>query len=101
MKFEVAPPGKTIYVRDTFTYADAKLYCFAVTIGGKTGWRLPTVYELNLIYDQDRQSYPKYYWSSTAGNNPNSHVVMFFHSGFRTTVLDTEKFYILPVRDLP
>lgn len=100
MKFEIAPPQKTTYINDTFTYDDARLFCFAVTIDGKTGWRLPTLDELRKIYELDPQSYTKYYWSSTPANSDNRHMVMFFHDGFCTGGLHTDKYYILPVRDL-
>lgn len=43
MNFEIAPNSSVIKAN----WYDARLYCFALIIDGKTGWRLPTGKELN------------------------------------------------------
>ena len=59
MTFEVSAPE---YWKE-LNYQNAKLYCFALTIEGKTGWRLPTVEELKtIITGIDCGSI--FYWSS-------------------------------------
>lgn len=45
MKFEIAPKSTEMQTN----WEDAKLYCFALNIDGKTGWRLPTLKELFYI----------------------------------------------------
>jgi hypothetical protein len=64
MNFEIAPKSTEIEAN----LYDAKLYCFALNIGGKTGWRLPTKEELNEIYQSDNAFETKCYWSSTEFN---------------------------------
>ena len=49
MKFEIAPKETEILAN----WDDARLYCFSLNIGGKTGWRLPTKDELSEIYQSD------------------------------------------------
>ena len=81
-------------------YDDAKLYCFALTIDGKTGWRLPTIDELRKIYTE-KNVYRTYYWSSTSSiEHAGYQQIMFFHDG---TILPDHKSsinFVLPVRDL-
>lgn len=48
---------------------DARMYCFALNIGGKTGWRLPTIDELDGIYMCVNDFAPVWYWSSTEVEN--------------------------------
>ena len=61
MNFEIAPKETEI----TTTWYDAKLYCFVLNIDGKTGWRLPTKEELNVIFKSDNDFDTWYYWSAT------------------------------------
>lgn len=60
MKFEIAPKSTEIQAN----WDDAKLYCFALNVDGKTGWRLPTKDELNEIYQTENDFVGYYYWSS-------------------------------------
>ena len=47
---------------------DARMYCFALNIGGKTGWRLPTIDELDGIYMCVNNFAPVWYWASDSGD---------------------------------
>jgi hypothetical protein len=38
----------------SYTQADAQTYCAGLTLGGQTGWRLPSVLELVSITDDSR-----------------------------------------------
>jgi hypothetical protein len=64
MNFEIAPKSTEIKAN----WDDARLYCFALNIDGKTGWRLPTKEELNEIYQSENDFVGNGYWSSTEGN---------------------------------
>ena len=64
MNFEIAPKSTEIRAN----WYDAKLYCFALNIDGKTGWRLPNKEELNEIYQSENDFEKAWYWSSTEGN---------------------------------
>jgi Protein of unknown function (DUF1566) len=75
-----------------YTWANAKTYCAGVgaSLGG-TGWRLPTIKELQTIVDYsqtspsiDTTAFPStpadWFWSSSplAGSSSNAWVVLFF-----------------------
>jgi hypothetical protein len=64
MNFEIAPKSTEIRLN----WFDAKLYCFALNIDGKTGWRLPDEEELNEIYESENDFEKAWYWSSTEAN---------------------------------
>jgi formylglycine-generating enzyme required for sulfatase activity len=64
VNFEIAPNSSVIKAN----WYDAKLYCFSLTIGGKTGWRLPTKEEFNHICKSDHDFAENDYWSSTEVN---------------------------------
>ena len=94
MKFEIAPNNNP----KVFNYDDAKLYCFALTIDGKIGWRLPTIDELRKIYTE-KNVYRTYYWSSTSSIEHAGYQQIMFYG----KVLPDHKSsinYVLPVRDL-
>lgn len=67
MNFEIAPKSTEI----ESNWDDARLYCFALNIDGKTGWRLPTKDELSEICesDHDFETHWCFYWSSTELNS--------------------------------
>ena len=69
MNFEIAPKSTEIKLN----WDDARLYCFALDIDGKTGWRLPNREELNEIYES-RNDFRKdwYYWSSAEADGGNA-----------------------------
>jgi len=48
-KLEISPRD---YWSQDFLFEHAKLYCFSLNIDGKIGWRLPTVYECEIIRKQ-------------------------------------------------
>lgn len=48
-KLEIAPSE---YWSQEFLFEHARLYCFSLNIDGKIGWRLPTVYECEIIRKQ-------------------------------------------------
>lgn len=61
MNFEIAPKSTEIQAN----WNEARIYCFALNIDGKIGWRLPTKEELNEIYRSDNDFRTDgYYWYS-------------------------------------
>ena len=65
MKFEIAPKSTEIQTN----WDDARLYCFALRIDGKTGWRLPTKKELHLLVILENDFDNEYYWTNDAWGN--------------------------------
>ena len=84
MNFEIAPKSTEIRLN----WFDARLYCFSLNIDGKTGWRLPTKYELNQIYESNNDFEKDWYWSSTE-NNGNSASIQLFVDGFQNSYYKT------------
>ena len=96
----------------TKNWSDAKTYCENLTLGGYSGWRLPTIYELMFIIDHGR-SFPaidpifqngRYYdgnfyyayWSSTSLVLDNSYArAVYFYEGTDREIM---KGYSLNVR---
>ena len=68
MNFEIAPKSTEVILN----WDDARLYCFALNIDGKTGWRLPTKEELFAIYQSRNDFVESYYWSSAEFNTSNA-----------------------------
>jgi hypothetical protein len=64
MNFEIAPKSTEIKA----TWDAARLYCFSLNIDSKTGWRLPTIEELDKIYQSQNDFEKWWYWSSTEDN---------------------------------
>jgi hypothetical protein len=95
MNFEIAPKETEIQAN----WDVAKLYCFALNIDGKFGWRLPTKEELDEIYESENDFRKTFYWSSTEGNGStawNQH----FTSGNRYNFNKTSGSYVRAIRDL-
>jgi hypothetical protein len=67
--FEIAP--KSTEVKTNWYYA--KLYCIALNIDGKTGWRMPAKEELNQIYESENDFEKDWYWSSTEAIGEQGH----------------------------
>ena len=79
----------------TYAWAGAKTYCAGVgaTLGG-TGWRLPTMKELQTIVDESRSkpsidptAFPgaptAYFWSSSpVAGSPSDAWLVYFYSGY-------------------
>jgi hypothetical protein len=94
MNFEIAPKETEAFLN----WFDAKLYCFALNIDGKIGWRLPTKEELDSIYHSEND-FGSYYWSVTESIN-NQSLVLSFSNGWRYIQFKTNRFYVRAVRDL-
>jgi hypothetical protein len=95
MKFEIAPKKYEIKAN----WDDARLYCFALNIDGKTGWRLPTKNELIQIHESDNNFSEFAYWSSDISCK-NHHWVINVEEDLRYYGDDTLLHWIRPVRDL-
>ena len=96
MKFEIAPKETEIKAN----WYDAKLYCFALNIGGKTGWRLPTKEELDSIYHSENDFVRTNHWSSTEGSG-NYAWVQFMSDGSQYNANKNFGYgYVRAVRDL-
>lgn len=59
--FEVAPKETAIKAN----WDEANLYCTFCNHNGYTDWRLPTIEELDYIYNSKNDFVGSYYWSST------------------------------------
>ena len=68
MNFEIAPKSTEIQAN----WYDARLYCFALRIDGKTGWRLPTKEELSEIYHSENDFNEDWHWSSTESDGDDA-----------------------------
>ena len=95
MKFEIAP--KTTETR--LNWADARLYCFALNIGGKSGWRLPSKEELNEIYESDNDFAKNFYWSSTEFNAYNAWLQL-FANGYQNGNDKDSNYYVRAIRSV-
>jgi len=100
----------------TYTWADAKTYCASATLSaalGGSGWRLPTVKELQTIVDYSQTSNPlidptafpatalNYLWSASpwAGSSPPGAWTFIFNNTGTTFVdYDTNPNYVRCVR---
>ena len=100
MNFEIAPKEYEIQAN----WYEARMYCFALDIDGKVGWRLPTKDELNLIYltkkcksENDFEIW--YYWSSTEINDNDAWAQGFYH-GFHNYMNKSDGGgYVRAIRD--
>jgi hypothetical protein len=76
-------------------WSQAKEYCRTLTLGGRSGWRVPTIDELWGIFDQTKTGQPGLHpkggihlswpgvWSSTEGSNPDEKWAFSFYNGSR------------------
>lgn len=95
MNFEIAPKSTEIRAN----WNDARFYCFALNINGKTGWRLPTKEELAEIYSSQNDFSREWYWSSTE----HCSTYAWFQSFNRRYYAVNPKFigyYVRAIRDL-
>jgi Protein of unknown function (DUF1566) len=95
MNFEIAPKS----TESQLTWDDARLYCFALNIDGKTGWRLPTKAELVEIFQSANDFRGFWYWSSTEYNGKNVWVQT-FNNGFQSLLGKYDVSYVRAIRDL-
>src|ERR1700734_2487997 len=77
------------------TYSQAGEYCRNLTLGGRTGFRLPTIDELSGIFVWSKAGQPGLHpkggislswpgvWSSTGGNNYDEKSAFSFYNGSR------------------
>ena len=85
----------------TYTWANATTYCQALSLGGMTGWRLPTLKELQSLVDIrmfkpsiDAAAFPatpaNYFWSSSPyAYLPSYAWVVDFSYGTTTTLTNS------------
>ena len=88
-------------------------YCHTAYIGGRYGWRLPTVAELRTLVDETQiHPFPalpvghpfdnvmfSYYWSSTTDvNNTANAWIVYFSGGSARSYDKTKKYYVRAVR---
>lgn len=95
MNFEIAPKS----TETRLNWADAKLYCFFLTVDGKTGWRLPTKEELKEIYESKNDYVRNAYWSIDEFDTNHAWVRGFF-AGIRSFHCKTLNCHVRAVRDL-
>lgn len=96
----------------TRTWSNAVSYAYNKTVGGRKGWRLPTIEELASLVDTSVSGSPKlpsghpftnvqpgWYWSSTtyADNTSNAWLV-YFYSGGGNDSYKIDSFYVWCVR---
>jgi len=97
MNFEIAPKSTEIKAN----WDDARLYCFALNIDGKTGWRLPTKEELNEIYESVNDFEKAWYWSSTEGNGNTAWLQDFASGGQYHDFKFYGNGYVRAIRSIP
>ena len=96
MQFEIAPKSTEILA----SWYDAKLYCFALNVDGKTGWRLPNKEELNEIYQSKNDLEEEWYWSSTEGNGDDAWLQTMSNGYQYYHLKNTGNCYVRAIRDL-
>jgi hypothetical protein len=93
-------------------WSDARAACADKDVGGRKGWRLPTISELASLVDPSAQSGPPLplghpftnlltdvYWSATTvADNPKSAWLVFFDTGKATFAFKTITFHVWCVR---
>jgi hypothetical protein len=95
MNFEIAPKS----TEKEYNWYDARLYCFALTIDGKSGWRLPTKEELYEIHKSANDFKNEWYWSSSE-TSVNGAWSQNFLYGNRFSYSKNDFIYVRAVRDL-
>lgn len=82
-------------------HMDAKLYCDDLTLYGLSNWRLPSLGELEIMYEE-RFSIGGFandiYWSSTFEAAAYRYYAVSFGSGYSDIYYDDELYYIRPIR---
>jgi hypothetical protein len=80
------------------TWDDARLYCFSLNIDGKTGWRLPTIEELDSLHHTKKLVSCLDFWSSKTYENEVS--VKTFKHGLRNFATLDSFLPFVAVRDV-
>ncbi|HXX73913.1 MAG TPA: DUF1566 domain-containing protein [Nitrospiraceae bacterium] len=97
---------------DELSWADARAACADKDVGGRKGWRLPSISELASLVDPSMRTgstlplgHPftnvlsDVYWSATTmAGNPNSAWLVFFDTGKVTNAFKTITFHVWCVR---
>jgi hypothetical protein len=96
MNFEIAPKSTEIEA----SWDNARLYCFLLDIDGKTGWRLPTIEELNEIFKSQNDFEKSWYWSSTERNDDYAWFQYFSGGGQNGISKDYSGNWVRAIRDL-
>lgn len=82
-------------------HMDAKWYCDDLTLYGLSNWRLPSLGELEGMYEE-RFSIGGFandiYWSSTPGGSTYFYYALSFGSGYSDIYHDDRLYYIRPIR---
>ncbi len=104
--------AKNASLSGTRDWLSAQSYCFDIGIGGRKGWRLPTVEELASLLDPQQPDAPYlpsghpfddvqngYYWSgATTTNNPDYAWLVYMGLGSVYSNDKSNHFYVWPVR---
>ena len=97
MNFEIAPKETEIQAN----WDSAVVYCFALNIDGKTGWRLPNRTELLNIYKEENDFDDVFYLSSTKNQTETDKVwVIGFASGVNGYASSVDAYRVRAVRDI-
>jgi formylglycine-generating enzyme required for sulfatase activity len=96
MNFEIAPQSTERQLK----WNDAKMYCFSLTIDGKTGWRLPTIEELEEISQSENKLLRSYYWSSEVYDDRRAWLLDVMNLNKYRFQRDDGHFFCRAVRDL-
>ena len=103
MRFEIAPKE----TESQANWDDARLYCFALNIDGKTGWRLPTIYELIRIYNSKNDfekllhsDFNSRYWSSSERGGSHAWYQDFYNGSLYSFDKNHAGVYVRAIRDL-
>lgn len=79
---------KTDISGGAFSYSDAVTHCLNSTVGGLTGWRLPTKNELTYMYAHKQQIgnfIERYYWTSDLITGSPYHWIIDMGGGYFTS----------------
>ncbi len=95
----------------TCTWINAVAICYTLELGGRKGWRMPTVDELATLIDSTSSNpalpighsftnvKSSLYWSSTTGASNTLYVwVVYFHDGYIGGNAKTDSWYVRAVR---
>jgi hypothetical protein len=95
MNFDIAPKETEVELN----WNDAVLYCFSLTIDGKTGWRLPNRIELLNIYKEENDFDYVFYLSSTKNETDKTWVIG-FASGVNGYASNYDWYRVRAIRDI-